>query len=217
MARIAFAALLFVAALVAGCSSPKPPAPAAQVAPKVAEPAGPCAKYTDPTALARCHLYTSADAWRFVPAAGRSADLDTQLRCAPYRRNSGPYERCISAPQVIAVEPDLEPSAAPPATVARTVPDPAAQSARPPATVGRTGTPAVAHTAPAVGRTYQKMPAALAPPKKVVRSSPYCAENGSCRGDISAYTGRPKTVHVRGYYRKDGTYVRSHYRSRPRR
>lgn len=27
----------------------------------------------------------------------------------------------------------------------------------------------------------------------------------------------PKTVHVRGYYRKDGTYVRSHYRSRPTR
>ena len=26
---------------------------------------------------------------------------------------------------------------------------------------------------------------------------------------------RPKTVHVRGYYRKDGTYVKPHYRSRP--
>jgi len=114
MARIAFAALLFVAALVAGCSSPKPPAPAAQVAPKVAEPAGPCAKYTDPTALARCHLYTSADAWRFVPAAGRSADLDTQLRCAPFRRNSGPYEHCIAgATQVIARAPAAEPPTLP--------------------------------------------------------------------------------------------------------
>ena len=41
-----------------------------------------------------------------------------------------------------------------------------------------------------------------------------CAENGSCYGDISTATGRPKTVRVRGYYRKDGTYVRGHYRSR---
>jgi hypothetical protein len=46
---------------------------------------------------------------------------------------------------------------------------------------------------------------------------PPCAENGSCYGDISQATGRPKTVNVRGYYRKDGTYVRGHYRSRPRR
>lgn len=47
--------------------------------------------------------------------------------------------------------------------------------------------------------------------------APACAENGSCYGDISKNTGRPKTVHVRGYYRKDGTYVRGHYRSKPRR
>ncbi len=44
-----------------------------------------------------------------------------------------------------------------------------------------------------------------------------CAENGSCYGDISTLTGRPKTVSVRGYYRSDGTYVRGHYRSSPRR
>lgn len=43
-----------------------------------------------------------------------------------------------------------------------------------------------------------------------------CAENGSCYGDISAATGRPKTVHVGGYYRKNGTYVRGHYRSKRR-
>ena len=42
-----------------------------------------------------------------------------------------------------------------------------------------------------------------------------CAENGSCAGDISEETGRPKTVPVDGYYRKDGTYVRGHYRSTP--
>lgn len=44
-----------------------------------------------------------------------------------------------------------------------------------------------------------------------------CAENGSCYGDLSPLTGRPKTVEVHGYYRKDGTYVRGYYRSRPRR
>ena len=49
-----------------------------------------------------------------------------------------------------------------------------------------------------------------------VSSDPWCAENGTCYGDISALTGRPKTVHVEGYYRRDGTYVRGHYRSSPR-
>ena len=48
-------------------------------------------------------------------------------------------------------------------------------------------------------------------------TDPACAENGSCYGDISERTGRPKTVQVQGYYRKDGTYVRGHYRSAPRR
>jgi|GEM_PF-2382731 len=43
------------------------------------------------------------------------------------------------------------------------------------------------------------------------------AENGSYYGQLSETTGRAKTVHVRGYYRSDGTYVRSHYRSAPRR
>ena len=42
------------------------------------------------------------------------------------------------------------------------------------------------------------------------------AENGSYFGEISEVTGRRKTVPVRGYYRKDGTYVRGHYRSPPR-
>ena len=41
-----------------------------------------------------------------------------------------------------------------------------------------------------------------------------CAENGSCYGDPNA-NGVPKTVHVDGYYRKDGTYVRGYYRSAP--
>ncbi len=45
---------------------------------------------------------------------------------------------------------------------------------------------------------------------------PFVAENGSYYGEPNQY-GVPKTVHVKGYYRKDGTYVRGHYRSRPRR
>jgi len=47
-------------------------------------------------------------------------------------------------------------------------------------------------------------------------SKPPIAENDSYYGQISDNTGRPKTVYVKGYYRKDGTYVRSHYRSPPR-
>lgn len=41
-------------------------------------------------------------------------------------------------------------------------------------------------------------------------------ENGSYYGQLNEH-GRPKTMRVRGYYRKDGTYVRGHYRSRPSR
>jgi hypothetical protein len=44
-----------------------------------------------------------------------------------------------------------------------------------------------------------------------------CAENGSCYGDISSINGMPKTTHVDGYYRSNGTYVRGHYRSSGRR
>lgn len=43
--------------------------------------------------------------------------------------------------------------------------------------------------------------------------TPSVAENGSAYGETSERTGLPKTVYVRGYYRRDGTYVRSHYRS----
>jgi len=53
------------------------------------------------------------------------------------------------------------------------------------------------------------------PPRTVYQ--PPVAENGSYYGEISEGTGRPKTVHVEGYTRRDGTYVREHYRSAPRR
>lgn len=43
--------------------------------------------------------------------------------------------------------------------------------------------------------------------------NPACSESGSCYGDISPATGRPKTIYVPGYYRSDGTYVRGYYRS----
>jgi hypothetical protein len=51
-------------------------------------------------------------------------------------------------------------------------------------------------------------------PKFDISKHTFCAENGSCRGDISFITGRPKTIFITGYNRKDGTYVRSHYRSK---
>ena len=54
-------------------------------------------------------------------------------------------------------------------------------------------------------------------PYSYVGSKSHVAENRSYSGQISEYTGRPKTVHVRGYYRKNGTYIRSHYRSPARR
>lgn len=49
------------------------------------------------------------------------------------------------------------------------------------------------------------------------KCSPCLVENISLNGfgEISAVTGRAKTVYVRGYYRKDGTYVKPHFRSKP--
>jgi len=41
-------------------------------------------------------------------------------------------------------------------------------------------------------------------------------QSGNYYGAISCVTGLPKTTYVRSYYRKDGTFVRSHYRSRRR-
>jgi len=44
-------------------------------------------------------------------------------------------------------------------------------------------------------------------------TTPGSAENGSYYGQISPKTGLPKTIPVEGYYRKNGTFVRGHYRS----
>lgn len=46
---------------------------------------------------------------------------------------------------------------------------------------------------------------------------PAVAENGDIRGVDNDGDGRSEPVYVRGYIRKDGTYVRGHYRARPRR
>lgn len=59
-------------------------------------------------------------------------------------------------------------------------------------------------------------PASGSRPPYLPRSaySPRVAENGSYYGEMSSSTNRPKTVHVNGYFRRDGTYVRGHYRSK---
>jgi len=46
---------------------------------------------------------------------------------------------------------------------------------------------------------------------------PPVAENGDIRGADNDGDGRAEPVYVRGYTRKDGTYVRGHYRASPRR
>lgn len=43
---------------------------------------------------------------------------------------------------------------------------------------------------------------------------PFIAENGTYYGQLND-NSIPKTVHVGGYLRRDGTYVRGHYRSPP--
>jgi hypothetical protein len=70
-------------------------------------------------------------------------------------------------------------------------------------------TQAARSSVPAPSAAYPLAPALPAPPYP----APMCAENGSCYGDISNITGLPKTTHVNGYFRSDGTYVRGYYRS----
>jgi hypothetical protein len=78
-------------------------------------------------------------------------------------------------------------------------------------------TPLAAATA--VPTTTLGLPTAGGSPKTIAPSlvPEWCAENGSCYGDISTATGQPKTVAVQSYYRHDGTYVRGHFRGAPRR
>ncbi|MGA4578032.1 YHYH domain-containing protein [Limisphaera sp. VF-2] len=59
-------------------------------------------------------------------------------------------------------------------------------------------------------------PRLLSPSRALSPVRPFVAENGSYYGQRNAY-GVPKTVYVKGYFRRDGTYVRGHYRSARRR
>jgi hypothetical protein len=243
--------LALALAFVASCASPNPPARV-----HVQGPADPCRKYDSPTQSGRCHLFTSADGWRFIPEVGRTADLDTQIRCAPVAPDLNVYAECIGKARAVAVAPDagaVEPAAASASrapikaepvgpdvaadefeqllreverldaalwTPPRTEPTapaihPTAKAPTAPSTWR--AAPRVDPSAPAtIARSVPKSPT-VAKPGQSTRGSPLCAENGSCYGDISSKTGRLKTVYVGGYYRKDGTYVRGHYRSRPRR
>ncbi len=49
---------------------------------------------------------------------------------------------------------------------------------------------------------------------KVLPATGIRAENGDLYGVDNDGDGRRETVFVHGYYRKDGTYVRSHYRAK---
>jgi len=64
--------------------------------------------------------------------------------------------------------------------------------------------------APVSGQTAQ----ATADTATTPDGKPAVAENGSRYGEISPATGKPKTTYVKGYTRKDGTYVRGYYRSK---
>ena len=77
------------------------------------------------------------------------------------------------------------------------------------ATPGTTPIPALEDVA-----SGNALPRAPTPQPSQAMAGPECEENGTCYGDISAATGRPKTVEVHGYYRSNGTYVRGHFRSK---
>lgn len=52
-------------------------------------------------------------------------------------------------------------------------------------------------------------------PKREASTPPPVAENGDRRGADNDGDGRAEPVHVKGYFKKDGTYVREHYRAKP--
>jgi len=217
--RKVFSSLLIaMAGFLASCASSEPPVGGSPIPAQIQEPAsgtGPCTRYVGTADYGRCELYASSVGWRFTPRIGRSADLDTQLRCAFARAEPDRYAECITSAR----------RGADPAALARYGPSaPSTGHAVAPTAARETRflvpvpvrpEPVLVRSAPRVVRDLEE---AKAPAVPVHEPSvdPWCGENGSCYGDISSYTGRPRTVHVSGYYRKDGTYVRSHYRSRPR-
>lgn len=94
--------------------------------------------------------------------------------------------------------------------------DPYPGNSPPPAPASAASTTSYPGTSPNVPSTDYSNTTSTTSSTTTPAYKPRVAENGSYYGEISEKTGRPKTVYVRGYYRKDGTYVRSHYRSKPR-
>jgi hypothetical protein len=78
----------------------------------------------------------------------------------------------------------------------------------------RPSTHAQAGTTTTTTTASRPSPTALAVDPQPQAPPAYVPDYGSGYGDISPITGKPKTHFVHDYYRKDGTHVRSHYRSR---
>lgn len=77
--------------------------------------------------------------------------------------------------------------------------------------------PRVAQPQPPLYAAKQPPPTPVySPPAIPTRVPSYGCSSGNYYGAISCVTGLPKTTHVRSYFRKNGTFVRSHYRSRRR-
>ena len=74
----------------------------------------------------------------------------------------------------------------------------------------------VASSEPARSVPGYQTPYSYAPPSVGYSSSSSKCEGLGCYGQISKVTGLPRTTYVRGYTRRDGTYVQPHYRSRRR-
>ena len=110
--------------LLASCSGSRQSVSATKAAPRgdVAT----CAKYEDsPTRRAQCLLLTGPNKHDFIPEIGRRADLDTQLRCHPFRPSVDAYARCLGLePHTASLdEEQWRPSAsAPAASASRTPP-----------------------------------------------------------------------------------------------
>jgi hypothetical protein len=145
--------------------------------------------------MERCHLFTSADGWRFIPEIGRTADLDTQIRCAPVAPDLDVYARCIgrgTGAAAVATPVPATPAAAPAnrasikaQAIARDVAaDDFEQILRKleeldaALSIPSRVEPA-APTEPASARTVPKAPM-VAEPEQSTRGWPLCAENGSC-------------------------------------
>jgi hypothetical protein len=99
--KIAAVFLVASLAFLASCANPEPSATA-----DVQQHADLCRKYERPTDFGRCRLFLSAEGWRFIPEIGRNADLDTQIRCAPFRPDLRAYAECIGEASAVAAAPD---------------------------------------------------------------------------------------------------------------